>query len=105
MGFTVAFSFFEGKHIVSPSHPIAVKVGDFLGIHYSRGSRIPSVPNSRGNDKVVEDSELFGTVNKEVYDESMRVGKVVSFADSVMIRSTYPLMAHFTGDLKSILKI
>ncbi|CAH1777812.1 unnamed protein product, partial [Owenia fusiformis] len=88
-----------GVHYIplATDESIEVKIGDFLGVHFPQQQVYPGIPNSRGNDSVVPDDELFTTINIARYDEDFIVGNTIDFTGAKRIKSTFALNAVFTG--------
>ncbi|CAH1777248.1 unnamed protein product [Owenia fusiformis] len=85
-----------GRHIYTLRTHINVKRGDFIGVHYSRLTRNPMLPNSRG-DNEVPNWELFDTINIARFNEDFKVGNKIDIGGITPIRSTYALQAWFKG--------
>ncbi|CAH1786990.1 unnamed protein product, partial [Owenia fusiformis] len=80
-----------GRHYVPVSPPVPIKRYDFIGVHYSKASPQPAIPNSRGNDGTVEASELYSTINAAMFNEDLNEGVTYDMARWSVIESTYAL--------------
>ncbi|CAH1800515.1 unnamed protein product, partial [Owenia fusiformis] len=86
-----------GKIWYEVNPPIPVNESDFIGIHYDKYDLDGIVSDSRGNDGVVTEPELFDTKNTNIFEQDLATGGTIDISQLPNIRSTHALQGHLVA--------